>query len=324
VLDGSESDGELGSAKDSTTSPKGGLGDMLVFIDWMGDLEELFVSRQTSAKELRDLIASAPEAPAEHKQLIFRGILLDDRMVLFDFGFPLPPLSYTGKLPLLRTQPGMFLVLKARAFCRVRNGAVFHLVLDDQPWSGRPIFVRTSGEVRVLPVRCSEHSSIGDVKEEVAVFPGLPPPEDQRLVFAGRELEDQHTLREYNIQKPSVLQLISYPPRTPRQARPRPPSPTCGLPSPPGHSLLRCAAQHACAPSQRPLTDVCVRAARALCKVRLAAAGRDGRSAQRRCALAPPAPCVCARGHRTAPATLCADRAAGRADHGTVPAAGAR
>jgi hypothetical protein len=116
VLDGSESDGELGSAKDSTTSPKGGLGDMLVFIDWMGDLEELFVSRQTSAKELRDLIASAPEAPAEHKQLIFRGILLDDRMVLFDFGFPLPPFSYTGKLPLLRTQPGMFLVLKALAF----------------------------------------------------------------------------------------------------------------------------------------------------------------------------------------------------------------
>jgi hypothetical protein len=29
-----------------------------------------------------------------------------------------------------------------------------------------------------------------------------------RLLFAGRELQDQHTLREYNIQKPSVLLCI--------------------------------------------------------------------------------------------------------------------
>lgn len=30
-----------------------------------------------------------------------------------------------------------------------------------------------------------------------------------RQIFAGRELQNQHTLREYNIQKPSVLLAIS-------------------------------------------------------------------------------------------------------------------
>jgi hypothetical protein len=39
--------------------------------------------------------------------------------------------------------------------------------------------------------------------------------EQQRLAFAGRVLEDRHTLGEYNIQKPSVLQLLApLPPST--------------------------------------------------------------------------------------------------------------
>ena len=35
---------------------------------------------------------------------------------------------------------------------------------------------------KVLPVRCSQHSSMLDVKEEVAAFPGQPAPDEQRLV----------------------------------------------------------------------------------------------------------------------------------------------
>ncbi|KAJ1489130.1 hypothetical protein T484DRAFT_1780921 [Baffinella frigidus] len=57
----------------------------------------------------------------------------------------------------------------------------------------------------VKMILCGADYYIEDVKEELACMQGEPRPEDQRLVYAGRELQDQHTLREYNIQKPSVL-----------------------------------------------------------------------------------------------------------------------
>ncbi|CAF3653235.1 unnamed protein product [Rotaria sp. Silwood1] len=153
----------------------------------------LEVNSEMTTETVKELIQDMKGILPDEQRLIFGGKQLEDGRTLWDYN--------------IQKESTIYLILRP-------SGKIHHFTNDRQVFNNNATASTTSYQVfvknltgKVLTLKVNSSMNIATVKELIQNMEGSPP-DQQRLVFAGIQLEDERTLSDYNIQNESTIHMV--------------------------------------------------------------------------------------------------------------------